>query len=75
MIVVEQRIPRTALAIVAGVAGALMQGLTPNPLADPGLLGVSDVSMWTAYALMLGFVAVLAALALWLLKRGVGLRS
>ena len=34
MIVVEQRIPRTALAIVAGVAGALMQGLTPNPLAD-----------------------------------------
>ena len=42
MIVVEQRIPRTALAIVAGVAGALMQGLTPNPLADPGLLGVSD---------------------------------
>ena len=40
-----------------------------------GLLGVSDVSMWTAYALMLGFVAVLAALALWLLKRGVGLRS
>ncbi len=43
---VEQRIPRTALAIVAGaalgVAGALMQGLTPNPLADPGLLGVSD---------------------------------
>lgn len=46
VIVVEQRIPRTALAIVAGaalgVAGALMQGLTPNPLADPGLLGVND---------------------------------
>ena len=40
-----------------------------------GLLGVSDVSMWTAYALMLGFVAVLAALGLWLLKKGVGLRS
>lgn len=40
-----------------------------------GLLGVSDVSMWTAYALMLGFVGVLGALALWLLKRGVGLRS
>ena len=40
-----------------------------------GLLGVSDVSMWTAYGLMLGFVGVLGALALWLLKRGVGLRS
>ncbi|MEU5873386.1 iron chelate uptake ABC transporter family permease subunit [Glycomyces sp. NPDC047369] len=45
VIVVGQRIPRTVLAIVVGVAlavaGALMQGLTRNPLADPGLLGVS----------------------------------
>ena len=40
-----------------------------------GLLGVSDVPLWLAYALMLGFVAALAALGLWLLKRGVGLRS
>ena len=40
-----------------------------------GLLGISDVPMWTAYALMLGFVAALAALGLWLLKRGIGLRS
>jgi iron complex transport system permease protein len=38
------RIPRTVLAIsvgvALGVAGALMQGHTRNPLADPGLLGV-----------------------------------
>ena len=40
-----------------------------------GLLGVSDVPLWIAFALMLGFVVVLAGLALWLLKRGVGLRS
>jgi ABC-2 type transport system permease protein len=40
-----------------------------------GLLGISDVSMWTAYTLMLGFVAALATLGLWLLKRGIGLRS
>ncbi|GAE51629.1 ABC transporter permease [Xanthomonas arboricola] len=40
-----------------------------------GLLGSSDVPIWVAYALMLGFVAVLNALALWLLRRGVGLRS
>ena len=40
-----------------------------------GLLGVSDVSMWTAYALMLGFVVALGGLALWLLKRGTGMRS
>jgi ABC-2 type transport system permease protein len=40
-----------------------------------GLLGVSDVPLWVAYALMVGFVVVLGALGLWLLKRGVGLRS
>lgn len=43
-IVQELRIPRTLLGIVAGVAlglaGALMQALTRNPLADPGILGV-----------------------------------
>ena len=40
-----------------------------------GLLGISDVSMWTAFVLMLAFIVGLSALALWLLKRGVGLRS
>jgi iron complex transport system permease protein len=38
------RLPRTVLALAVGaalgVAGALMQGHTRNPLADPGLLGV-----------------------------------
>jgi len=40
-----------------------------------GLLGTSDVPLWVAYALMLGFVVVLTAVALWLLRRGVGMRS
>jgi len=39
------RIPRTVLGLVAGaalgLAGALIQGHTRNPLADPGLLGVN----------------------------------
>ena len=39
------RLPRTLLGVLAGaalgVAGALIQGHTRNPLADPGLLGVS----------------------------------
>ncbi|MGW4793933.1 FecCD family ABC transporter permease [Nonomuraea sp. NPDC004297] len=39
------RVPRTVLGVAVGaalgVAGALMQGHTRNPLADPGLLGVS----------------------------------
>lgn len=40
-----------------------------------GLLGQSDVPLGVAFGLMLGFVLVLSVLALWLLKRGVGLRS
>jgi ABC-2 type transport system permease protein len=40
-----------------------------------GLLGQSDVSMVTAFALMIGFAVGLGALGLYLLKKGVGLRS
>ncbi len=42
---VAKRIPRTLLAVVVGgalgLAGAVMQGVTRNPLADPGILGVN----------------------------------
>ncbi|WP_462114437.1 ABC transporter permease [Lysobacter xanthus] len=40
-----------------------------------GLLGRSDVPLAVAYGLMLAFVAALGGLGLWLLRRGVGLRS
>ena len=40
-----------------------------------GLLGSSDVPLWQAYALMLVFTGVLGAVALYLLKKGIGLRS
>lgn len=42
---VHKRIPRTLLALLVGgalsLAGAVMQGVTRNPLADPGILGVT----------------------------------
>lgn len=42
---VAVRLPRTLLAALAGAAlglsGALMQGVTRNPLADPGILGTN----------------------------------
>ncbi|MBB1254773.1 iron ABC transporter permease [Streptomyces sp. OF3] len=45
IIVRRLRVPRTVLALVAGVAlgvaGALMQGHTRNPIADPVVLGIS----------------------------------
>ncbi|TDC83600.1 iron ABC transporter permease [Micromonospora sp. KC606] len=44
-IVRQMRLPRTLFGLLVGaalaVAGALMQGLTRNPLADPGILGVT----------------------------------
>jgi iron-siderophore transport system permease protein len=54
-IVHDLRIPRTVLALVVGIAlgtaGALMQGHTRNPLADPGLLGVEAGA---AFAVVIG---------------------
>lgn len=45
LIIRELRVPRTLLGLIVGLAlgaaGALMQGVTRNPLADPGLLGVN----------------------------------
>jgi iron complex transport system permease protein len=57
-IVHELRLPRTVLAIAVGAAlgvgGALMQGHTRNPLADPGLLGVTAGA---SFAVVLGIFA------------------
>ena len=45
LVVRELRVPRTALVLLVGVAlglsGAVLQAVTRNPLAEPGLLGVS----------------------------------
>ncbi len=45
VIVLNARVPRTLAGLLAGMAlglsGALMQTLTRNPLADPGILGVN----------------------------------
>lgn len=57
-IVHELRVPRTVLAaavgIALGIAGALMQGHTRNPLADPGLLGVQAGA---SFAVVIGIYA------------------
>ena len=44
-VVREIRVPRTLLGIVVGAAlglsGAILQGVTRNPLADPGIMGIN----------------------------------
>ncbi|QAY71996.1 Fe(3+)-siderophore ABC transporter permease [Agromyces protaetiae] len=57
-IVRELRVPRTILGIAVGaalgVAGAVMQAFTRNPLADPGILGVNNGA---ALAVVIGAAA------------------
>ena len=56
------RAPRAATALMVGAAlglsGAVMQGLLRNPLADPGVLGVSALAaLGAAGAIVLGWAA------------------
>ncbi|WP_098463948.1 FecCD family ABC transporter permease [Isoptericola jiangsuensis] len=45
-VVLDQRVPRALVGLVAGLAlgvcGAVIQGVTRNPIADPGLLGLNS---------------------------------
>ena len=59
----QVRAPRVVTALMVGaalgLAGAVMQGLLRNPLADPGVLGVSAVAaLGAAAAIVLGAAAV-----------------
>lgn len=85
LVVREARLPRTLGALMAGallgLAGTILQGLTRNPLADPGILGIN--SMAALFALIAASVglsgasslaiaaflgAAVGALLLWLLS-------
>ncbi|WP_117669301.1 iron ABC transporter permease [Micromonospora sp. MW-13] len=60
-VVRQMRLPRTLLGLLAGaalgVAGAVMQAVTRNPLADPGLLGI-NAGASAAVATAAGFFGV-----------------
>jgi iron complex transport system permease protein len=71
IIIVELRLPRTLLALLVGgalgLSGAVMQGYLRNPLADPGLFGVSSgaafgavVSLYFGYAVQLWLLPAFA---------------
>lgn len=79
VIVRSLRIPRTVLGLgvgtALGLAGAIMQGLTRNPLADPGILGISAGA---ALAVVLG-ISVLGVTSpsgfVWFAFLGAGVAS
>ena len=53
-VIIDLRIPRALLGVIVGMAlgcaGALIQGHTRNPLADPGILGVSAGAAFSVVA-------------------------
>ena len=62
LIVLDIRAPRTVLALLAGAAlglsGAVLQGFTRNPLAEPALLGVSGgAALGAVIAIYFGLAA------------------
>ncbi|MDD3609586.1 MAG: iron ABC transporter permease [Halothiobacillaceae bacterium] len=71
-VLMEVRLPRLVLAVLVGfgmaLAGAAMQGLFRNPLADPGIVGVSSGAALGAvgWIVLAGQIPLLGALGGWL---------
>ncbi|MBD2499999.1 FecCD family ABC transporter permease [Anabaena azotica] len=86
LVIQTVRLPRSLIAVIVGaalaVAGALMQGLTRNPLADPGILGIESGAALAVVATIFVFgsssvsvltiVALLGATATAILVYGLG---
>lgn len=88
LIIIGIRLPRILLSMIVGAAlcaaGAVMQGVFQNPMADPHILGVSSGASLGAGIAIIAFgstfslppmaflFGLLAAAAVWLLSRGGG---
>ncbi len=68
VVVYNLRLPRLVMALEVGaclaVAGALLQAVMRNPLADPGIIGVSAGAATAATTILLLYPAMLAAVPL-----------
>lgn len=63
VVIVDLRMPRAVYAVLVGaslsVAGALMQAVTRNPLADPGILGLLTGASF-AVVMSVGFFGIVS---------------
>lgn len=92
-IIRESRLPRTIIALIVGpafgLAGAVIQALTRNPLADPGILGVNAGAAFAvaiavgvfSIGTLSGYVwfalagALLATIAVYMISGGIGKKA
>ncbi|MBB5119454.1 iron ABC transporter permease [Streptomyces eurocidicus] len=70
LVVREMRLPRTLVGLMVGaalaLAGTVLQGLTRNPIGDPGILGISQgASLGVVSAIMLAGVESLTGFVWW----------
>ncbi|MEV5865441.1 FecCD family ABC transporter permease [Streptomyces tendae] len=76
---VAKRVPRTLLAVVVGAAlglsGTVMQGVTRNPLADPGILGVNMGASLAVVVAIAHFQLASAAGYVWVAMGGAALTA
>ena len=76
---VATRIPRTLLAVLAGgalaVSGAVMQGVTRNPVADPGILGINTGASLAVVVGIASFGLTAASSYIWVAIVGAALTA
>ncbi|MEW9617801.1 iron ABC transporter permease [Shinella sp. S4-D37] len=79
LLVTAIRLPRVLAALLAGsalaVSGAIMQAVTNNPLASPGLLGINAGAAFTVVCVMTLFGAGIGDVYVWFAFLGAGLAA
>jgi iron complex transport system permease protein len=77
--IVDARVARTLMALAVGgalgLAGALLQGLTRNPLADPGILGINAGASFAMVLAISAFGVSSLAGYLWFAFAGAGVAT
>ncbi|MGF1480063.1 MAG: FecCD family ABC transporter permease [Cyanophyceae cyanobacterium] len=79
LIIRTVRLPRSLLAIIVGaaisMAGAIMQGITRNPLADPGILGINAGAVLAVVGTIFLFGASSPSFYVWCAFAGAGITA
>jgi iron complex transport system permease protein len=79
LIIRTVRLPRSLLAMLVGaamsVAGAVMQGITRNPLADPGILGINAGAAFAVVVAIFAFGASTPSVYIWYALAGAGITA
>ncbi|WP_414552080.1 FecCD family ABC transporter permease [Anabaena sp. CCY 0017] len=79
LIIRTVRLPRSLLAVMVGaaisVSGALMQGITRNPLADPGILGINAGASFAVVIAIFIFGTSAPSVYIWYAFAGAGITA